>query len=452
MDLKLKSNNIIFIEETTFLAEGFYKFLQELTSDLQDKKLMIYVERNIEKTISYYKESSRIREAYIIEGFIDIIYNMGYLSFIETKGYLDFNELEEVIKNNKQANILILTQKEYIFKSLINVKNKYKNILIAKIAQEVIPWDINIIYASQAFYVENDNYINKIDIENIKYVYSPKYGYLYLDKSKSYQGGEGILFSTYNKQLCKLYFSEHQTYTNYKKIEYMLNIDVYNPYINWPQDILFYKNNFVGYLMDEISGARSLDLLRIDQFPGFSIFDRYVLCLNLLLNIDYLHKKNIIIGDLKLDNILVKSPEEVYLVDCGSYQIGDYSCNVCHPEYTKKVFTSDELKQKLRTLEDEYYPINKILFEVLIGKNPNYNRFSGEVDIENKNNFYFPLDFSEVKKYTRELTLWRALSERMREFFYYYFKEDKITYISQWIDELNLFIKNAREMKAKGEM
>ena len=163
MDLKLKSNNIIFIEETTFLAEGFYKFLQELTSDLQDKKLMIYVERNIEKTISYYKESSRIREAYIIEGFIDIIYNMGYLSFIETKGYLDFNELEEVIKNNKQANILILTQKEYIFKSLINVKNKYKNILIAKIAQEVIPWDINIIYASQAFYVENDNYINKIN-------------------------------------------------------------------------------------------------------------------------------------------------------------------------------------------------------------------------------------------------------------------------------------------------
>lgn len=445
-------NEIIFIEETVFLAEGFYKALKEIINELDKKNVKIYLERNTQKTIENFKQSSRIREAYIIEGFIDIIDNLGLLNYIDTKGYLDFNELEEVIINNRQASILILTQKEYIFKSLVNLKKQYNNIILARIAQEIIYWDLSLIDTVDAFYVDNDHYVNKVEIENINYVYSPKYGYLYLDKSNSYQGGEGVLYSTYNNQLCKLYFTEHQTYTNYKKIEHMLSIDIHNPYINWPKDILLYKNNFVGYLMDEIKDAKSLDLLRIDSFAGFSIFERYVLCLNLLLNIDYLHKKNIIVGDLKLDNILVKSPEEIYLVDCGSYQIKDYSCNVCHPEYTKKVYTKDELKTKLRTFEDEYYPINKILFEVLIGKNPNYNRLSGEVDIENKNNFYFPLDLSEIKNYTSELTLWRVLSERMREFFYYYFKEDKITYLSEWIDELNLFINTAKTKKMRGEI
>lgn len=451
MDLKLETNNIIFIEETCFLADEFYQFLINLFSSLNGRSITIYVEQNIDKIIDDYKKTDNDREAYTIEGFIDIFKQMKNIQKIETKGYFDFTEIRNIIKNNKFLNVLILTRKESIYKSFMKLVVDYEFITLARFSKGLIEWNSLPKSKEDAFFIDNDIYINKVDINHVDYVYSPKFGHLKLNKSKHYKGGEGILYRTYNNQLCKLYYDEHQTYVNYKKIEHMLEVDIYNPYINWPKDILFYKNDFVGYLMDEIKGAKSLDVLRINMFEGYNIFDLYVLSYNLLLNIDYLHKKNILIGDLKLDNILVKSPVEVYLVDCGCYQINDFSCDVCHPEYTKKVYTNEELKKKLRTFEDEYYPINKIIFELLIGKNPNYNRHLGEVDIENKNNFSFPLDLNQIQKYTRELILWRGLSDKMREFFYYYFKENKVTYLSDWIDELEIYIENAKAKKRNGE-
>ncbi len=438
---------IVFIEESCFLAPGFINLLENLVNDGS----LIYVEQQIEQTITNLKAQNRFKEAYIIEGYLDILESLAVLKKITTNSYFDFSHFDRVIKQNQNLSVLILTQKESVYKNVLDLKNKYKHVAIARFSQNLIYWDDNSNDALDAFYLDNDQYINKVDIENLDYVYSPKYGHLCLDKRKTFKGGEGILYPTYNNQLCKLYFKDHQTYVNFKKLNAMLEIDIHNPFINWPKDILFYKNDFVGYLMDEVKAAESLDVLRINAFKGYNIFERYLISYNLLLNIDYLHKRNIIVGDLKLDNILIKSPEEVYLVDCGSCQIGDFACNVCHPEYTKRVYTADELKQKLRTVEDEYYPINKIIFEILIGKNPNYNRYSGEVDIENKNNFYFPLDLSEIKEYTGELYMWRGLSERMRTFFYYYFKENKITYLSEWINELELYIKNAQAMKIKGE-
>ncbi len=451
MDLKLSRNNLIFIEETILLSEGFYPFFEDLINQLNGASLTVYVEKTIDNTISNDKLTQHVRDGYTIEGFLDIIEQMHFLKKIDTKNYFDLEPIETIIENNSSAYILMLTQKESVFKSLNKIKDRYPQVILAKLSNNgLFFWDSIPKVKDDAFYINEDIYVNKVDINKIDYVYSPKFGYLKLDKTYSYKGGEGILYRTYNNQLCKLYFEEHQTYINYKKLEQMLDLDIYNPYISWPKDILFYKNDFVGYLMDEIRGAQTLDVLRISSFEGFRRFDLYILCYNLLLNINYLHQKNILIGDLKLDNILVKSPEDVYLVDCGCYQINDYSCDVYHPEYTKKVYTSEELKKKLRTVEDEYYPINKIIFELLIGKNPNYNRYSGEVDIENKDNFYFPLDLNEITEQTNELNLWRLLSERMRDYFYYYFKENKVTYLSDWINELEMYIENAKAMKRKG--
>ncbi len=451
MDLKFGTNNIIFIEESCFLADEFNQFLISLFKKLDGRNLTICVDQNIDKTIDNYKLTLNDRDAYTIEGFIDIFEHLEIIQKIDTRGYLDFNDLGNIIRNNKLLNVLILTQKESVYKSFKKLELDSENLALARFNKELIEWITYPKVGNDAFFIEKDIYINKVDIDNIDYVFSPKYGHLKLDKRIHFKGGEGILYKTYNNQLCKLYYDEHQTYVNYKKIEQMLEIDINNPFINWPKDYLFYKNDFVGYLMDEIKGASSLDVLRINMFEGYNIFDLYVLSYNLLLNIDYLHNKNILVGDLKLDNILVKSPVEVYLIDCGSYQIKDFSCDVCHPEYTKKVYTSEELKKKLRTIEDEYYPINKIIFELLIGKNPNYNRDLGEVDIENKNNFTFPLDLSQIKTYTRDLVLWIGLSERMREFFYYYFKENKITYLSEWLNELEVYIENAKAKKRNGE-
>ena len=217
----------------------------------------------------------------------------------------------------------------------------------------------------------------------------------------------------------------------------MLSLDVFNKYINWPKDIIYYNNNPVGYAMDEITDATGLDDLRISGFEGFSEQNRYEIAINFLGLMDYLHKKKIVVGDLKLDNIMIKHPNEVYLIDCGSYQIGDYPCVVFHPLYTKKQYTEQELRKYLRSPEDEYYAINKIIFEIIVGRTPFFDPDDPNLD-EEGTKFLYPLDISTIPSTTKRVDLkrWAMMSKKMREMFYYYFTQDKVSYLPEWIKEI----------------
>ena len=144
---------------------------------------------------------------------------------------------------------------------------------------------------------------------------------------------------------------------------------------------------------------------------------------------------------MKPDNIMVKPPRSVYIIDSGSFQIDDYCCPVCHPSYTEKVYTGKELRQNLRTIEDEYFPINRILFEMLMLKSPFYNKENIEVNEEGNRKFEYPMSKDNLTSMPMHLKLWFAMSDKMREYFYYYFTQGKITYLSEWIRELELFIK-----------
>jgi DNA-binding helix-hairpin-helix protein with protein kinase domain len=144
---------------------------------------------------------------------------------------------------------------------------------------------------------------------------------------------------------------------------------------------------------------------------------------------------------MKFDNILVRNPKELYFVDTGSFQVDDYPCPVFLKEFTGREFTTDELKKKLRSVEDEYFPINKILFEIMMLKNPYYSKDSIEIDVNAPRVFHYPLDKAKIKeKPTQDQVIWFNLSENMREYYYYYFTQNKITPINVWIKELENFI------------
>ncbi|MCL2630076.1 MAG: hypothetical protein FWD49_00965 [Firmicutes bacterium] len=293
----------------------------------------------------------------------------------------------------------------------------------------------------KAFYIEKDIYINPVDTENIDYVFSPRYGYLKLNKNKKIRGGEAFLFGTYNNLFLKLYHASHLSYTNLKKLQAMLEIDIRNPFILWPKDLIFYENNFVGYVMDELKDCRSIDELRDENFASFKTLDRFVIVKNFLKNIAYLHKKNILVGDMKLDNILVKQNKEVYIIDTGSFQVEDYPCAVYHRDYTERKLTEEELKQSLRELKDEFYPINKIIFEILMLKTPYYNKDNIEIDAEGSREFHYPMNADEAgKNPPLHIKIWLSLSPAMRGFFKDYYKDGKITPLNVWIEELERFI------------
>jgi DNA-binding helix-hairpin-helix protein with protein kinase domain len=295
----------------------------------------------------------------------------------------------------------------------------------------------------KSFFVNNDIYVNPVDTQDVDYVFSPKFGYLKLNKNHKVRGGEGTLYATYNNMFVKIYHPDHITYTNLKKLQAMAAMDVKNPYILWPKDLIYSSFNFVGYVMDELKGAKSLDELRDENFKSFKTLDRFVIAKNLLENLNYLHKKNILVGDMKLDNILVKPNKEVYIIDCGSFQVLDYACDVYHREYTERIKTEEELKQTLREPSEEFFPINKIIFEILMLKTPYYSKNNIEIDSEGSREFNYPMSAAEVEKTPPyHIKVWLSLSETMRKFFYDYYKNKKITPLENWINELEDFIES----------
>ena len=223
----------------------------------------------------------------------------------------------------------------------------------------------------------------------------------------------------------------------------MVDMGCGTPYISWPLDVLYYRNQFVGYLMRELSDAKSVDELRDDGFTEYSLLDRFRIVRNFLRSVAYLHERDILVGDMKLDNILVKKNCDVHIIDAGSFQVADYACTVCHKEYTERIYTSDQLKTILRSVREEYFPINKIIFEILMLKGPFYSKDNTEIDGDGSREFHYPLEFDRTKDprtLPYHMKVWFSLSPAMRQYFYYYFKEGKVTYLSEWLRELDVYI------------
>ena len=436
-----KVNRLYFMEESIFSTEKFYRFLEVL---LSDSKMEPYfaVDMQIQEDVNKFLSMGLYDDAYNIQTYLYFFANRKKLEYISTKEFLDFTDFIQNAK--KYDEVYVLTQHEKIYDAFKSLKSKMPNLKIYSLRnQNIVEWKDAEKTNYKAFYVPKDKYINTLDIDKIDYVFSPKFGYLKLDKAKSTSGGEGTCYKTYNGFFVKLYNKNHLNYVNLKKLQTMLQIDISNDYILWPLDIVYYNNNFAGYVMKELKDATNIDDMRDLGFRVGDMIplDRYKICLNFLKQVDYLHRKGILVGDMKPDNIMVKPPRSVYIIDSGSFQLEDYCCPVCHPTYTEKEYKGDELRKSLRTIEDEYYPINRILFEMLMLKSPFYNKDNMEVNEEGNRKFEYPMSKDGLKNMPSHIKLWFAMSQNMRDYFYYYFKQGKITYLSEWIRELELFIK-----------
>lgn len=452
MEINISKNNYIFIEDTVFIYPNFYLVLKEYVEKIETlgHKLVVLVDSGVEEKIDKYKADLKFKEAYLLEGLVDILEQKKLLQKIETNSYLDYTHLETLFsKSKKDTEYSIITQRDNVYNAFKELKDSCSNLAFYYVTESgVEEWveQAKNVKPKEAFYLQEDEYVNRIDTTGIDYVYSPKYGYLKLDVASQMNGGQGSVYKTYNNMMVKIFKKENITYVNFKKLSEMIEMNLYNPFICWPRDLVYVNDIFVGYVMDEVKEAETLLSLRLQSFSEYTHPERFEICYNFLKHIKYLHDKGILIGDLKPDNILVKSPNEIYFIDCGCYQINDYACPVCHPEYTKRVFKKDELKKQLRTVEDEYYPINKMAFEIMIMKNHTYSPDNMDIENTDKSQFFYPLDVDGVDIKSEDMALWaKFLTPAMRKYFYYYFKQGKITDLSEWVKELQLFLEKIKK-------
>ncbi|MDR1094377.1 MAG: serine/threonine-protein kinase [Clostridiales bacterium] len=440
---EIHGKTMIFIEESALLEKGFIPFAEELFNLPNFGEVNFFADGSLKEPQRGAAIGNAGANGWLLDGSLDVLNGTGRLFFVDTKSYFDFDGLFDELEAGKFDSCRVMTQKENVFEAFEGArgKRKRKDVKAVRfVVGKLEEWQAQKKDARAAFFVEKEKNTNAIDAEGAEYVFSPKYRYLKLLRDNVREGGEGKIYKTYQGMLCKVLHPKHITYINIKKLQAMLKMDVFNAHVNWPQDIIYYDNNPVGYVMDEITGVEDLDNIRITGFKGFSETDRYDAALNFLEVLYYLHEKGIVVGDLKPDNILIRRPSEVFLIDCGSYQVADYPCIVFHPQYTKKKYTEQELRTVLRSPKDDYYAINKIVFEILVGQTPHYNP-NKPIEEQDPNEFAYPIEDTRIRnaqndKKRADFQRWAFMSGKMREMFFYYFTQNKVSYLPEWITEI----------------
>lgn len=247
-------------------------------------------------------------------------------------------------------------------------------------------------------------------------------------------GGEGTVYSTnISSFVCKIYHKEMINRERRDKLSLMISKSLNRKGICWPREIVWNRDkDFVGYVMPEARGhqlhACVFGRKKLGRhFPDWTKKDTVRLSLSILETIQYLHQRNIIIGDINAQNILVVSPEEVCFVDTDSYQLEGFACPVGKSPFVAPELQSPTYSSGLRSFGNEYYAVATLLFMIMLpGKAP-YAQIDGGSPEENVAgmDFSYPLGRESNKKAPRGdwRYIWSHLPYFLKEAFYKTFQQ-----------------------------
>lgn len=200
------------------------------------------------------------------------------------------------------------------------------------------------------------------------------------------KGGEGTVYRcNVDNKVCKVYHKNKITNLRLAKLVEMQIKKLQIRGVCWPQELLYNKNGqFCGYLMSSANGDKlqtSVMHPKVigDKFPQWKRKQLVLLCLSIVNIIDKLHKNDIIVGDINANNILLTTYNDVYFIDCDSFQIGKYPCPVGTPYFTPREIQGKKYSEFLRTKEHDMFAITTLVFMILfLGKPPYSVRGGGQ--------------------------------------------------------------------------
>ncbi len=196
-------------------------------------------------------------------------------------------------------------------------------------------------------------------------------------------GGEGEVWTVKERlDVAKLYHSHALKPEHEQKILAMVS----NPpedkmrlknhvSIAWPNDALYQKNKFAGFLMPRIVSSPTIFSMynpkrRQQECPGFNWKYLMHTALNLSIAVDAIHLKNYVIGDLNESNVLVKPNALVSLIDTDSFQVKDgtriFRCRVGKEDFLPPELMGVNLDKVDRLPEHDYYGLGVLIFRLLM--------------------------------------------------------------------------------------
>ena len=272
------------------------------------------------------------------------------------------------------------------------------------------------------------------------------------------RGGEGIIYRTNTSYVAKIYLKDKLDQRKKAKLERMVTREVNYPGVCYPVDLLYnQENEFVGYLMPEAKGevlfkTVFLPKLLAQKHPDWKKADLVQLAITILKMFQFLHERNIIIGDINPYNILVVSPKEIYLVDTDSFQIEEFPCPVGFGTFTAPEIQQTHFNDYLRTMDQENFAIATLLFMIMLpGKHP-YSMQGGSDPVQNIREMDFSYPFGEQSNKKTPAGPWRYmwshLTYQMKNDFYNTFQkngeyarpESRLSAIA-WLNRFNTYYK-----------
>ncbi|HIP49328.1 MAG TPA: hypothetical protein EYG92_10240 [Lutibacter sp.] len=271
-------------------------------------------------------------------------------------------------------------------------------------------------------------------------------------------GGEGDVYEMKNNNavVIKLYNDHCKTNQRFKKLKRIIKKGITykesaEKKIAMPLDILMDDSgSFVGYVMPKVNGKPiKISLFSKDKieknYPNLTRKDLVELCIHFLKQIEYLHSKNILIGDINPLNLLIdeKDPRICWIIDTDSFQVDEFPCPVGTDIFTPPRLQGVNFKNVLRKKEDEYFSMAIMLFMILMpGKHP-YSRIGGESPALNIKSKKFPYKMSGKMEdvplgYWR--VIWSHFTKKLKQAFIDVFANEKVITPKEWINILNEYI------------
>lgn len=276
------------------------------------------------------------------------------------------------------------------------------------------------------------------------------------------KGGEGTVYHTNkNNYVCKIYHAHALSKYKCEKLKHLEKRQIKLDGICWPETIVYDSdNNPVGYLMKKANGINMSVLFDGDEtitsfYPHTRRSDLVKICVSLLEKYLYLHLFGIIVGDIRMQNIIIDDQLNTFLIDLDSCQIDGFPCEVGDEEYTPVELQEKDFSSVLRTFKNERFAWSVICFNALFcGLHPyaqknGLDTFAEEIA---SHTFKYSIDNDEGFKSLPPgcyAEIWKITPKNIKEFFYDVFKLDKRIPISTALSYYYEYLSYLNEPKTK---
>ena len=197
------------------------------------------------------------------------------------------------------------------------------------------------------------------------------------------EGGEGVVFTTNEKQdvVAKIY-NHPLTSIQIAKLQEMVHAadDTLGSVSAWPTAMLYKDTQAVGFTMPMLTSQHPLhDLFgpkrRQALFPNAHWSFLVHTGINLARAFEVLHDRDIVVGDVNSNNVVVYPDSTARLIDCDSFQIRGsrelFRCNVGVAEYQPPELQGRDFSLVERLPQHDLFGLAVMIFQLLfVGKHP----------------------------------------------------------------------------------